>query len=1777
MRIGDLANGLSVACKEKAVTKVDAEEEKTNEKENRIGIEGAKTNSSMDHEEDEKTNRVEAVLDSRDKETRMSTVNEEDDVFGNDIAEEAVGKRTQKAGTCARDVHPHLSHMMERDLDLLNNYLTALLNITFPSTDIQLTTSRGVCASVNTITTTNANTSTDLRTGVGIGKRTFTSFTVSSNLDLNIEEAIAKESAKNKGKSLQDHHKQTQHRQDRQRARGRKAAAIRQKGAMEFQTLITGSGNRQPENGLNGHEPQGTAASPGSGGGERQSTPTRTDSPQNPSRASPMSRMATPPHMRSLSGSSNPAQNTSVHTRSHPVTPPGSGQGTPPGSRSQTPTPVGGAAQWLSVASALAPNSRNQNHNSRNNTPNRNRNNNHNRHNSQRPRSPMNKLELKIDLVGIPLRWTTFDVHQLMMPYGNVSYIALRNPQTLHQKAVVFFRPAPADVSWAGTSIPWNGPNGQVELFRTYNNTDRVTQMYYNPEGSRSYPMNTLLSVKDMKMGVMRSEDEMLVLHSIAAKGTQMMLDLREKTLQLSFAIRTRTTGKDGAPKEVDRSFKISIDMVLLHKMHLVHGSDGCTSLVITTDFPSITTRKTTNIRATHNVKQSEWKEEWSDFRQTDVDQNPMRRSSAIQIRKSGCIIDTGRWRTYKITFAGDVASSEAFLDVLQALRDHNVVLETQEDLTFNEVPPESLWKWQEALAPPKVAGEAVSSLFDMLQSHLAFSVHYQLEVCISVGALHESNIDRAFLQRLSTIETVRAVKMLEKIADEGKRIYKPSDIFSLHNRVSVVEKKRPAYCTKIPAANITPTTIYFATPVLETSNRVVRNYKKYEDRFMRVKFTDEKHKGQLQSQDGQAMNEVFSRIKQAMTHGIRVADRHYEFLAFGNAQFREHGAYFFASTPDLNANMIRQWMGNFTQIKNVAKYISRLGQCYTTTRAIPHSVNVERIPDVERNGYCFTDGVGKISPLLARMVADHFRLDNCPSVYQFRMAGCKGVLAVDPSLKGMTVQIRPSQEKFPAEFHGLEICKMSQFSAANLNVQLILVMSSLGVPDNVFVNKYRDMLADLALAMTDEEMALKLLQKNIDFNQMTIYLATIILDGFMATKDPFTISCLRLWRSWNLKYLKEKARVFVDQGAFVFGVTDETGTLQGQFDGFKTDEGDMAVPPTLPQIFLQIPDPNAKGGYTVIQGPCLFARNPSLHPGDIRMVEAVDVPALHHLKDCVVLPQTGDRDLANMCSGGDLDGDDYLICWDADLFPPVSEWNYPPMDYTAPPPVLSTGPVTVDDMTSFFVNYIKNNKLGQIASHHRFWADKEDDGVKNEKCLQLANLHSLAVDYVKTGVPATLPVELKVKARPHWAEARGQSYTSRKVLGQLYDEVKLDNFQPAWELPFDARILTADTPTPELIAGATEVKAEYDETMRRIMKQYGITNEFEVFTTFVQSHHNDINDYKFYEKIGEVSLNLRDQFKEICYTKAGTDSVQREWSKLKPFLIAMYTVTADQVTAVVASSHETVERGGRQVPKMSLTFATVPLMSFPWIFASELGRIANGRDDPAYHHIGATPRPTLPKKVGKGKQALADLIGEGEVLPDLPHIKVEDRVLGRGQVLDLYHGDQPRAPVDMAMDEEMHALMRETRTGGHVEGVQAHTTGHPQGQPADEATEAPSSPINVQLTTTAPPAAPHAAARTAVPSPENSMPAAAVRAQTLSDPPLSAPEPAATPQAPAQVNNVGEAASGSPQLTMNSTSPAHAQTDVADEEDGEEVELELSLEDNPSRNWMMEEGEESD
>jgi RNA-dependent RNA polymerase len=139
-----------------------------------------------------------------------------------------------------------------------------------------------------------------------------------------------------------------------------------------------------------------------------------------------------------------------------------------------------------------------------------------------------------------------------------------------------------------------------------------------------------------------------------------------------------------------------------------------------------------------------------------------------------------------------------------------------------------------------------------------------------------------------------------------------------------------------------------------------------------------------------------------------------------------------------------------------------------------------------------------------------------------------------------------------------------------------------------------------------------------------------------------------------------------------------------------------------------------------VVEGICLVGRNPSLHPGDLRVVQAVNVPALHHLRNVVVFPQTGERDVPSMCSGGDLDGDDYFIIWDEALLPQPREWNCDPMSYAAPAPKALRRPVEVADLKKFFVKYMKNDALPTIAHAHLAQADYLYHSIKDPKCTYL-------------------------------------------------------------------------------------------------------------------------------------------------------------------------------------------------------------------------------------------------------------------------------------------------------------------------------------------------------------------------------------------------------------------------------------------------------------------------
>jgi RNA-dependent RNA polymerase len=749
--------------------------------------------------------------------------------------------------------------------------------------------------------------------------------------------------------------------------------------------------------------------------------------------------------------------------------------------------------------------------------------------------------------------------------------------------------------------------------------------------------------------------------------------------------------------------------------------------LILQLQSPPTWYKKMRDIRASMetDLRDNTWNAYMAWERQTDVVDNISRfRTKPIQLHKPDSLLDLGRWLTFHVAFELNASNQVKYEKLCEALQDWNLKFEKIEFSQFKTVPKALCHIW-DVMDGSLQSNSTQTSVGDLLQisrdmKHLTFKVRYQLEVCVSKGCLNEYNLTDEFLRRLGEINPDQACASLERIADRKLRLYNPMDIFPMQDRQSLLPKSLPGYCILSRSCNITPTSILWNTPVVETSNRVIRQYYQYQDRFLRVRFTDEIPLGRVYSRRDQRVEELFARITQVMNHGIILGDRHYEFLAFGNSQFREHGAYFFASLPNLKAEQIRSQLGNLKDIRTAAKWCARLGQNFSTTRAIRTTVMInDSLYDVERNGFNFTDGVGKISKFLAQMIADELRLPNPledhPSLFQFRLGGCKGVLAVAPEIPGQEIHIRPSQYKFPAKHHGLEIVRTSQFVTSTLNRQIIVILSALGVKDEVFLSMMQKMIDELEQSMSDKAIAMRLLQKNIDINQCTLVLASMILNGFMDVREPFMISMLRLWKSWNLKYLKEKAKIYVSNGAHLMGCVDEYGVLKGHFNNAHVPEDN------LPEIFVKI-DPERNGIYQVLEGMCLLARSPSLHPGDVRVVRAVNKPELQHLKNVVVFPQNGDRDIPGMCSGGDVDGDDYLIIWDQALLP--REWNLAPMDFTPEKPAPLEREVVVRDVTNFFVQYIKNDNLPVIASAHLCWADHEQAGVKSQKCILQINVN---------------------------------------------------------------------------------------------------------------------------------------------------------------------------------------------------------------------------------------------------------------------------------------------------------------------------------------------------------------------------------------------------------------------------------------------------------------------
>ncbi|KAK2047917.1 RNA dependent RNA polymerase [Colletotrichum somersetense] len=1233
--------------------------------------------------------------------------------------------------------------------------------------------------------------------------------------------------------------------------------------------------------------------------------------------------------------------------------------------------------------------------------------------------------ELTVKIFRLPSAVTLAELYDSFARHGNIAWLQIDEDRNggRNRLAKIRFEPPPKLDFWSSkvyTVRYGEGKRAQVTIsvFKAPHQTYKsLIKSPANPDIWLKSKIS--LQADRMDFGSRLQEDGMVVLKSVTS-GARINVNLSHKSLSIFFDTcnRDQETSQvvgnqdDQTSEDDDTSHhKCTVDFARLTGI-LRATEENETILVIPLELPPMFwTKANRSKRDQMAAGTSSWGGLGMWERRTAIlDDEQLPRDFPVTLQADfddPNFINIGRWTTFRFVIRNTGNLVDELLEAMQA---YNVA--TTDLSRFRCVPPRAPLLGTAFPTPTPTSHESSTNHLLLSQGaasdQLNFEVFYQLEVCISRGILSEYSITQAFVDELSRMDKDRAKWMLEYFADRGRRVWNPMEMFEDEDaRFFFPSASMPYYCTTIRKVMVTPSTMHFCSPSVESSNRVLRKYSSYQDRFLRVQFTDELYRGKVYSDAG---NEIFNRIYRTLKQGIKIGNRVYEFLAFGNSQIRECSVYFFCPTDYTTCDDIRQWMGEFSHIRNVAKYAARIGQCFSTTREI-RGVTVPRIvqaEDIERDGYCFSDGVGKISKLLAEMVVNEMGQESVgiPSAFQFRMGGCKGMLAVWSDAKGLEVHIRPSQEKFKAQFNGLEIVRFAQYSVATLNRQTITILTTLGVKSAPILQLAEQQIRNYEKAMNDRSAAAGLLGKYIDENMTSLTIKDLVCWGFMDTEvqEPFVLTILNLWRIWSMKLLKEKARVIVEQSAFLLGCLDETGTLRGHS---KATEGkETRNVEDIPQIFLQIPNPDGK--YYCVTGVCIVGRNPSLHPGDIRVVEAVDVPALHHLKNVVVFPSIGDRDVPSMLSGGDLDGDDFFVIWNPDLIPP--QWHQPPMNpVPSKAPVLKRGYVRVSDLRTFFVRYIQNDCLALVAIAHLALADQSQAGARDGKCLKLAELHSKAVDYVKTADPADFPPHLQPERWPHFMN-RKITYRSLSPIGQIYDLIQDQALDPLYEKKFDKRILDRFTLTDDVLQKARKVKKQYDTSLRRLMSHRDVKTEFEAWTGFVLSRPRVGSDYKQQEDIGRESAALKQRFREICYNEAGS----RNYDDFAPFVAAMYKVAEEQVKAALAEEYEDEEHK-RQ---------SMPLISFPWIFHWIMGRIATG-----HVKINATMDPEaqpMTKKTYPIRRVEGDVVQQETQLDG-------GRVVHRGELLEVFESPTKEDDGDVSQS----ATEGANATGGeeiHVE-----------------------------------------------------------------------------------------------------------------------------------------------
>ena len=578
-----------------------------------------------------------------------------------------------------------------------------------------------------------------------------------------------------------------------------------------------------------------------------------------------------------------------------------------------------------------------------------------------------------------------------------------------------------------------------------------------------------------------------------------------------------------------------------------------------------------------------------------------------------------------------------------------------------------------------------------------------------------------------------------------------------------ILKPSKNPILTNVQRCIITPTYILFTPYILDQGNRILRDFLSSTNLSMLCVFKMDNF------EEGKWNNKfLIEYIKYVMNEGFFLGEKKFKFFNFSQSQFRNMSCWLLTQPEKILPKT-----GDYSNIKIVAKFGSRVSQTLTTTIKtikIPndHIVYINdilmktKITDEKGNEreieYNFSDGVGKISYNLAEQIAKSIHLKFVPACFQGRFLGCKGVWTTMYDDLNGNIYIRPSQEKFKiknfeSQDNYFELCDYSRYIQAYLNRQVILLMRANGIPDGNFMKK----LYEYRRHLEDEKFVLSL----VHYNEWNNLFQKMNSCGINKTNDRLMKSLMESNLQILYNDIKNKARIYIKDSAYVIGIMDEYNILE------------------YGQAFLHI---KRKNFDLILNKKCTIAKCPCLHPGDVRILdfkkyeEGVEETEKYKIfekyENVLIFPSKGKRPHPNECSGSDLDGDNYFVFYDHDL---ILDKKYvsEPMNYTFNLNPKKKDNIQIKDVIEYFAEYTNLNNLGIIGDAHLALCDKDPKHAKGEIPIKVAHKFSRAVDAPKTGDEVTLEENENPKKFPHYmCKAPSKTYYSNFILGKLFDEV---------------------------------------------------------------------------------------------------------------------------------------------------------------------------------------------------------------------------------------------------------------------------------------------------------------------------------------------------------------------------------------------------------------------